>query len=747
MTTQNDGDKTNRELEDLVRSRTADLERANMALFEEVVQHENTIKLQQALFYINEEASRAEDLEAFYPVVHQIVQGLMHATNFFIALYEPQTDLLTFPYFRDVIDSPPPSRHPGRGLTEYVLRTRAPHLILREELDRLDRDGVTLNAYGTSPACWLGVPLALGERFFGVMAVQSYDAEHLYTEQDMDVLVFVARQVSTAIERLALEAMRRRYEFIVNTAQEYMSLVDRQYRYVAVNDAYCRARRHAREEVLGRTVSEIWGEDRFKRFMKQNFDTCFSGQVVNYLSRFSFDEGEERCMDVTYYPFRNPAGEVTHAAVVSRDVTVQVHAQEELRKAKEELEVRVEERTAELKRVIGQLRKEINERQLAERALKRKEEYFRALIENAQDTIAILDDQGTITFQSPSILPMLGYAPEELVGRNAFGYIHPDDRPLMLKAFEESKYLSGRTTKVEFRWLHRDGAWRHIEAIGSNLRDNPDIGGIVIHSRDITERKQAEEALLRSNEKLKELDQVKTVFLSTVSHELRTPLTSILGFGKIIRRKLSEAEGARDGDTPSRSDRVLTQVAENVGIIVAEAERLTSLVNDVLDITRMESGMLEWKRLPVHIPDLVAQAAAATAAMAENREIAIRTEFPPDLPEFNGDPDRLHQVLVNLLSNALKFTEKGTVTVSARREGNDLLVSVADTGIGIDPTFHERIFDKFRQVGDTLTGKPEGTGLGLPICRQIVEHYGGRIRVESTPGTGSIFSFTLPLSP
>jgi signal transduction histidine kinase len=239
----------------------------------------------------------------------------------------------------------------------------------------------------------------------------------------------------------------------------------------------------------------------------------------------------------------------------------------------------------------------------------------------------------------------------------------------------------------------------------------------------------------------------KSAFLSSVSHELRTPLTSVVGFSRLIRRRLDELvfPGVPAGD-PKR-DRAMRQVSENLGIIVEEGERLTSLINDTLDLAKIEAGRMEWRREPVDVAEVIARATSATASLLSGVGPEMVVSVAPDLPLPIGDRDRLIQVVINLISNAVKFTPAGTITCAARLDdaGEAVLVSVADTGVGIAPEDHARVFEQFGQAGDTLTDKPRGTGLGLAICREIVEHHGGRLWLESASGQGATFSFTLPV--
>ena len=240
-------------------------------------------------------------------------------------------------------------------------------------------------------------------------------------------------------------------------------------------------------------------------------------------------------------------------------------------------------------------------------------------------------------------------------------------------------------------------------------------------------------------------DAAKSSFLSTVSHELRTPLTSVLGFAKIIRRRLEERLFPLIPEDDRKVQQAKRQVIENLDVVVSEGERLTKLIDDVLDLAKIEAGKFSWNMASVSVKDVIERAIAATASLFEAKKLELVRNIEPDLPSITGDQDRLIQVVINLISNAVKFTDSGSITCSVHKQGSEMIMSVRDSGIGIAPADQPKVFEKFKQVGDTLTDKPKGTGLGLPICKEIVEYHGGRIWVESEPGHGSTFSFTLPI--
>ena len=268
-------------------------------------------------------------------------------------------------------------------------------------------------------------------------------------------------------------------------------------------------------------------------------------------------------------------------------------------------------------------------------------------------------------------------------------------------------------------------------------------------SLDELSRKAAE--LEEANLRLTELDRLKSDFLSSVSHELRTPLTSVRGFAKLIRRDFLKAfkPEALPDSAAAETVEMARRIEHNLAIIVEESERLSSMIDDVLDLAKIESGKLAWRDRLFNLAELAERAVRATAGLyAMSPEISLSVAVEAGLPQVNADPDRLLQVLINLLANAAKFTPRGLVTLSAGLAGGALRVTVADQGVGIAPEELKRIFDQFYQAlpGEFLENKIRGTGLGLAISRHIVEHYNGRIWAESEPGRGSAFHFELPAS-
>ena len=379
---------------------------------------------------------------------------------------------------------------------------------------------------------------------------------------------------------------------------------------------------------------------------------------------------------------------------------------------------------------------------------KRMEEDLRfsdAAFKSIQESVIAVDTNDIITYWNDISEKIFGVSAAEAIGKNILKVLHSVEQyrdydkkmgeKMAKKGYDRDEILY--KTKRGKIWI--DMSIRAIEK--DNQRQ-----GYVLTGVDITERKRMEEKLKQNmeelqaaNKKLQELDKMKDSFLSTVSHELRTPLTSIKSFAEILLTYDEDKETQR----------------EFLSIINDESDRLTHLINDFLDLSKIESGRMQWETTELSVVPVIQNALNVTQTIAKQKELVVEFVADPDLPLVSCDRDRLVQVVTNLLSNAIKFTpEKGGITAEAKvvpvseKDGQSgvVIVSVTDTGIGIAPEDYDAVFEKFKQVGDTLTDKPKGTGLGLPICKEIIEHYGGRIWVESELGKGSTFSFSLPVT-
>lgn len=239
---------------------------------------------------------------------------------------------------------------------------------------------------------------------------------------------------------------------------------------------------------------------------------------------------------------------------------------------------------------------------------------------------------------------------------------------------------------------------------------------------------------LRTAEQLREVDRLKTDFLARMSHELRTPLNSIIGFADVLLMGL-------DGELTERME-------EDLSLIRKSGDHLREIINDILDMSKIEAGRLELIIEPFDIERATSDVIAMAASLAEQKGLSLRMDIPDDIGPLVADRTRVRQVLWNLIGNAIKFTDRGEIAVHARRENGDVLFTVVDTGIGIAAEHLPHIFDQFSQIDPGRRGSISGTGLGLSITKSLVELHGGHIWAESQPGQGSTFCFVIPaLSP
>ncbi len=356
--------------------------------------------------------------------------------------------------------------------------------------------------------------------------------------------------------------------------------------------------------------------------------------------------------------------------------------------------------------------------------------YLEVIIDNLTDGLLVVDVFGKISLTNPALSELFGLEDKKLEGVSLEAFFPKEISEL----FDEVKEWDQGIFNAELSLDQNRILIAEATAIHKKISDNdPDMClGAVIMVRDITYEK--------------ELDNLKTDFISTVSHELRTPMTSILGFAKIIRKKLEKNVFPLCQTTDRKSERAMVQIQDNIDIIVSEGQRLTELINDVLDIAKMEAGKVEWKSNDVDLNEIIKTSIQTTKPLWSAKKLEINTIIDEQLPIITGDHDRLIQVMVNLISNAVKFTSDGFINCRAKVKNDEILICVEDSGTGISPADQDKIFARFKQAGDTLTGKPRGTGLGLPICKQIIEYHNGKIWVESQLGMGSTFCFSLPLN-
>jgi PAS domain S-box-containing protein len=378
--------------------------------------------------------------------------------------------------------------------------------------------------------------------------------------------------------------------------------------------------------------------------------------------------------------------------------------------------------------------KEIAERKYAEALLQESEERFRQIVENASDIIYRADTNGNFTYVNPSALKMMGYAgEEEVLGRHYLELTTPEFRN-RLKRFYDHQYL-GKTqsTYYEFPAVTVDG---QMVWVGQNVQlimDGEQVAGFQAVARDITQLKQAQEALSLSRDQALDASRFKSQLLSRVSHELRTPLGGILGYAELLQFK---AFGS------------LNENQQNaVRNIIESTNYLTNVVNDLLDQAQIESNSISLYSEYFNPAALLEKTKTTISVLTKKKDLSLVTEIAPDLPgELYGDVNRLQQILFNLAGNAVKFTKAGQISIRFKRPTPaQWTIEVQDTGTGVPAEDQRNIFEPFHQVNNSITRGNRGSGLGLAITKQLVELMGGQISLESQVGKGSLFTVTLPI--
>ncbi|MBE9176275.1 PAS domain S-box protein, partial [Synechocystis salina LEGE 06155] len=456
------------------------------------------------------------------------------------------------------------------------------------------------------------------------------------------------------------------------------------------------------EDVLGKNWTDIvnWLPESLKLGNRLDQEVL-EGKATNLTVEMSFirSDGEQRSLKITEHAVRDQTGQIFALEGVVEDIT-------------------------ERKKFIT--------------ALAASEAKYRTFIETANDLIFSIDCDSCFTYLSPNIIEILGYSPEELKGLAYADIVHPDDLTQCNIAFQ--RLMGGQRVKgLEYRVRRKDGSWRwHSSSLTPEFNSQGQVVGLFGFALDYTERKLAELRQQKLNQELLKANQLKDEFLAMMSHELRTPLNAILGMTESLEEEIF-------GPISDRQKNSLE-------VIYKSGSHLLDLINDILDLSKMESGQMELSWKTAKIQELVESTLIYVKTQTNKKQIALTKEIAEDLPAVTVDERRIRQVLINLLNNAVKFTpEGGKVTVSAALlpsfadiDRPHIRLAVRDTGIGISTEDLPRLFKPFIQIDSALNRKHEGTGLGLSLVKNIVEMHGGEVGVESEVGRGSCFWFTIP---
>ncbi len=355
----------------------------------------------------------------------------------------------------------------------------------------------------------------------------------------------------------------------------------------------------------------------------------------------------------------------------------------------------------------------------------KKGNFYKAVVEDGSDIIFIVNFEGRILYHNSSVRETLGYRAKSLIGKNFFDYILPSSLEDFKASFKQTQKRL-YTEKIEFQFLCKDKTFRFLEFNAINLKNKEGLPGLILDCRDITQRKDDAVELLR-------LQKAKEQFLANISHEIRTPINGIAGIAGLLSKN----------QNPEEREMYLNAITHS-------SENLKVIINDILDLAAIDSGKLKFEKIAFNLKDLLPSLISTFTYQAREKNLALHYTIDESLNKILlGDPVRLNQVLINLISNAVKFTHTGAIHVKCELEKEQkgichVLISVKDTGVGIPAEKLNTIFESFSQADESVTRRYGGTGLGLTIARQLVEMQQGRIEVHSQEHVGSTFNVHIP---
>ncbi|RSK43542.1 PAS domain S-box protein [Hymenobacter perfusus] len=670
------------------------------AILHDITDRIKAERLQKVYYSIANLAISSKDLHSLYGAIHRELSKIIETNNFYIALCDEARTQLQFAYFVDQNsqgDQSIMARPFSSGVSEYIIRTGRPQYLLREELQELIGNG-TITAYGLMPEVMLCSPLSIGERIIGVIAVQDYQKADAYAPTDIEILHFISNQVALAIERkrneVQIQKQNARLNAIFESGSHLMWSVDTHSRLSSFNRNYAAyfLRRNGVYPALNINLWQadvaLMEEDAREAFI-DNYRKAFQGHPQRFEVRLRDARGLDTWREIYLNPIYLDDGSFEEISGIAHDITDQKRSQLEL---------------------VAQ------------------EEKFRAIFESFQDVYYRTDGRGIITLLSPSVLDMLGYAPEEAIGHYIGDYyMYPLERATLLEEVRQN----GEARNFEIAMRHKDG---HSVSVLVNARQVPGNGegGTEGIARDITGLKQMQSDLRRAKEAAEQALEAKTLFLANMSHELRTPMNGIIGMIDLLHQTVSSEEQEEYVDTLRKS-----------------SDALMAILNDILDLSKIQAGKLQLSESGIDLHYTLDKIHSLFANRANQKHLTFTYHIASHTPRFIiTDETRLLQILSNLTSNAIKFTAQGTVSIvvsSTVTDGEEHLLrfAVQDSGIGISEDNEKLLFTNFTQLDTTPTKAFGGTGLGLAISKQLAELLGGEIGVYSNVGEGSTFWFTM----
>jgi len=530
----------------------------------------------------------------------------------------------------------------------------------------------------------------------------------------------------------ALKEQKEYFEALFKSASHAIVLLDMKLRVVNVNPAFEALFGYTLQHVKDQPIDALLVPEHKTGEAKHIFARIDGGEGVLYQTVRKRHDGSLVEVEINGTKIVKQGRQIGYY-INYRDISTRKQTERELKALNYELMASKQQLSAAFQQLIAS-----NTQLIAnEKALRQSEELFRLISENAADLIALVDRKGNFLYTSPSYQTMLGYSPKELQGTWCFNYVHEDDQQHAVDTFQKSIHTK-LGHRLEYRVRHKDGDWRVVETSSNVICDAYGVPEkFVMVSHDVTNRKQTEQALQKAKEASELANRSKSEFLANMSHEIRTPLNGIVGYADLLLE-----------------ERLSDEQYEFAKVIQTAARYLLDIINEILDLSKIEAQGVELEQKPFVLNEIISEKIRVIQPRVAGNAVALNVRISDQLPDvLIGDPVRVGQVILNLLSNAAKFTDEGSITISANRAedkpvGDDtfpLELAVQDTGIGIANEKLQLVFKSFSQVDSSSSRRYEGTGLGLAITEKLVNLMGGTIDVESAPGKGTKFTVFLPL--
>ncbi len=504
-----------------------------------------------------------------------------------------------------------------------------------------------------------------------------------------------------------------------------------------VNPAFEKLTGYRLEEVVFKTPRVLKSGVQDKAFYEKLWGTILSGKEYQVEIVNRRKTGELFIEVKTISPIKNSEGEITHFVSTGKDITEKKRIEEELEKHREHLEELVATRTIQLQKAKDELQgindeliKEIEIRVQAEKSLKASEKRLEDILNYAPILVYINDLEGRYLFINKEFEKLEGLKNYAVVGKTDLELFTPNRAERNIA--QNKKVLETKQAQMfENKSIKPEGDHYFVDILFPIFDSNGEVYATCGWSIDITARKKSEQILTEAKEKAEEADRMKSAFLATMSHELRTPLNSIIGFTGILMRQIPGP----------LNDEQLKQL----GMAKKSANHLLDLINDVLDISKIEAGQLVVSSSKFNFKKMIEQIISIAKPLAEKKNLKLELYVSDEIAEITSDERRVGQIFLNLVNNAIKFTERGSVKVFCEKNGTNIISKVIDTGIGMKPPDLDKLFKPFSQIDIGTSRQHEGTGLGLSISQRLADKLGGEILVESEFGSGSTFTVILPI--